>query len=407
MNTETVKKRMRRYINYYHLYRAILASAYYRRPSRSLTVIGVTGTDGKTTTTHLVYHILKESGRAVSMMSSVYAKIGSKEYDTGLHMTTPDAILVQKLLRQAVRHGDEYFVLETTSHAFDQNRNWGVHYKVGAITNVTPEHLDYHKTYDSYLRTKAKMLLRSDIALINRDDQSYEMLSGFAQAHHSNVKTFGLTHDADFHRDFKKELNLQITDFNNYNYLTAYGICITLGIPEEEILAALGTFVLPKGRMDLVYDKEFKILVDFAHTANSFEQLLKYVKKTTQRRIIHVFGAAGLRDAEKRPHMGAVSARYADIMIVTEEDHRTEDPQQIANEVIAGIPARQTRINNKTLIIELDRKKAIEQAIRLAKNGDIVVCTGKSHERSLARGEVEVPYDEYATIKEALSRRNK
>ena len=388
--------------------RAAGAATYYGNPSKSLSVIGVTGTDGKTTTTYLVYHILKSAGKRTSMLSSVYAKIGEKEYDTGLHMTTPDATLVQKLLRNAVMHGDEYFVLETTSHAFDQNRNWGIHYKVGVITNITPEHLDYHKTYENYLKTKAKLLLRSDVSLVNHDDGSYEPLSQFAKEHDVSIKTYGIDTPSDYQRDFKREFGMDITDFNNYNYLAAYAVCRSLGLTDEVIIAALKTFTLPKGRMDVIYDKSFTVIIDFAHTANSFEQLLSHLKKKTDGRIIHVFGAAGLRDAEKRPHMGSVSAKYADVMIVTEEDYRIEDPQSIADSVISTIPDREKRIKNGTLIIDLHRNSAIKRAIGMAKKDDVVVLTGKSHEKSLCRGTIEEPWDEYKSAWQAIeSRKNK
>lgn len=405
---------MQRYINYYHLFRAVLAAFYYQNPSRSLKVIGVTGTDGKTTTTFLIYHILASAGKKVSMLSTVYAKVGNRQYDTGLHMTTPDAILVQKLLQGAVAHGDEYFVLETTSHALDQNRNWGVHYKVGVITNITPEHLDYHKTYDNYLRAKAKLLLRSDVPIINHDDSSFESLRQFANVRKIAVRTYGITEESDYQRNLKEELKLPITDFNNYNYLAAYSVCRALGLSDEVIFKALRTFTLPKGRMDVLYDKEFKVMVDFAHTANAFKQLLSYLRQTTKGRIIHVFGAAGLRDRAKRPHMGEVSATYADIIIVTEEDYRTENPRQITDEIVEGIRKKglsestPADLSGKSIGIYAAiqyRDAAIRKAVEIAKRGDVVVCTGKSHEKSLARGRNETPWDEYAAIADALALR--
>ncbi len=413
---ETMKRKMQRYINYYHLLRAVIASSYYQNPSRRLKVIGVTGTDGKTTTTFLIYHILKTAGKRVSMLSSVYAKVGRRKYDTGLHMTTPDATLVQKLLKTAVEHGDEYFVLETTSHAFDQNRNWGVRYKVGVVTNITPEHLDYHKTYDKYLLTKAKIIPRSDTAIVNRDDASYARLKEYASSRGGNLKTYGIEIESDFQKDLKTELRLNITDFNNYNYLAAYSVCKQLGIADETIFEALKSFSLPKGRMDVVYDKEFKVIIDFAHTANSIEQLLSYLKKSGKGRIIHVFGAAGLRDRIKRPHMGEVSARHANVIFVTEEDYRTEDPRQIANEIVRGIATNGfTQTDPNTLdgtsdhmyAILLHRDEAIKKAVSIARRGDIVVCTGKSHEKSLARGGLEAPWDEYEIVNEAIAEAHK
>lgn len=416
MTFEQFKRSFQRYINYYHLVKAAAAAAYYNHPSRSLKVIGVTGTDGKTTTTSLIYHILKSAGKNVSMLSSVYAKIGEKEYDTGLHMTTPDASLVQKLLRTAVDHGDEYFVLETTSHAFDQNRNWGIHYKVGVITNITPEHLDYHKTYRNYLLTKAKLLDRSDITMLNRDDQSYDALHEYAISHKASYKTYGIRSNGDFHRDLRKELRLKIPDFNNYNYLAAYSVCHQLGLSDEDIFAGLRTFVSPKGRMDIVYDKDFSVVVDFAHTTNSFHELLTFLKTQSKGRIIHVFGAAGLRDHFKRPHMGEMSARYADVIILTEEDYRTESLDQIVKEIGNGIenhefhktpPENLTAKSRKAYSFISDRQKAIERAIAIAQKGDTIVCTGKSHEKSLNRNGREEPWNEYAVVEEAIKLRTR
>lgn len=412
---DNIKRKLQYYINYYHMIRAILATAQYGRPSKALKVIGVTGTDGKTTTTSLIYHILRSAGKKASMLSSVYAKIGDKEYDTGLHMTTPDAVLVQKLLRIAADHGDEYFVLETTSHAFHQNRNWGIRYKVGVITNITSEHLDYHKTYKNYLLTKAKIITRSGITLINRDDQSYESLVAYAQSKGAPYKSYGIDLESDFNRDLRRELKLSITDFNNYNYLAAYSVCKTLGISDDVIFKAFKTFVLPKGRMDIVYDKDFQVIIDFAHTTNSFKELLSHLKRNVRGRIIHVFGAAGLRDAQKRSHMGEMSARYADVIIVTEEDYRTEDPKAIAEKIVLGIKEHDFTMadrneldekSKKVYTVLMDRHAAITKAISIAKKGDVVVCTGKSHEKSLNRRGREEPWDEYESVRQALKLRS-
>lgn len=163
--------------NVYHLLQAILANIWYGFPSRKLKVIGVTGTDGKTTTTHLITHILKTAGKKVSMISTIYAKVGSHEYETGLHTTTPSSFTIQKMLSLAVKDNEEFFVLETTSHALDQNRVWGIKYKIGIITNITHEHLDYHKTYDEYVKSKLKILLNSKLAVLNKDDRSYNLLN--------------------------------------------------------------------------------------------------------------------------------------------------------------------------------------------------------------------------------------
>ncbi len=398
-------------INLYHLFWAVLATLYYGFPSTKLKVIGVTGTDGKTTTAHCIYHILKSSGKRVSMISTVYAKIGETEYQTGLHVTTPDAVMVQEFLNKAAKNKDEYFVMETTSHALDQNRNFGVHYEVGVITNVTHEHLDYHKTFDRYLATKAKLIKQSKLGLLNKDHESYEALSKVVKSAKSKVelKTYGLKNIADYNVDLKKTLKLEIPEYNNYNYLAAYSVCVELGIPKQTILKALNSYKLPLGRREIVYDERFMIVVDFAHTPNSLKQILSDLKERVdvrKGRLIHVFGAAGLRDAQKRPMMGVESAKYADVSIVTEEDYRSEAVEVISKEIISGMKNAESRIKDGTVMMIENRQKAINKAVALAQKGDIIVCTGKAHEKSLNRNGKEEPWDEFAAIRTALNLRN-
>lgn len=413
---ERFKRSIQPVINIYHLFKAIVGNAFYGFPSKKLKVIGVTGTDGKTTTTHLIYHILKALGKKVSMVSSIYAKIGGEEFSTGLHVTTPDALIVQKLLRSSVDHGDEFFVLETTSHALDQNRIWGVSFSVGAITNITNEHLDYHKTYDKYLKAKAKILLASDTPIINRDDNSYESLKKILAQRGKRFKTYGLKNKADFQFDFQKEIP-ETPNFNNYNYLAAFSSLVSLGIPKDQIIRHTKTFTLPLGRLEVVYDKELKVIVDFAHTSNSIYSVLSDIKRRKRgltERLIHVFGSAGLRDFKKRALMGEASGSFADLVILTEEDFRTEDPDKISEEIAVGLkkkgfrfidPSQLNSQKNKVYTIILDRKSAIEKAIQIAKEGDTIITTGKSHEQSLARGKKEYPWDEKKAVLEALNKR--
>jgi len=371
--------------NIFHLFEAVVANIYYGFPSRKLKVIGVTGTDGKTTTTSLIYHILKSSGKKVSMISTVYAKIGQNEYDTGLHTTTPSSFTVQRLLNLAVKNKDEYFVLETTSHALDQNRVFGIKYYIGVLTNITHEHLDYHQTYENYLKTKAKLLFSSQIVVLNSEDQSYEQVKKMINGKKIYTYECGQYNDS-------------VAEFNKYNYSAAHTVCKIIGIHEDQIFKAINTFKLPPGRLELVYDKDFKVIIDFAHTPNAIENALKEIKKLYVKdkgHLIHVFGSAGLRDVTKRPFMGKASSKYADFSIITEEDYRTEDPQEIANQIASGM-------NNHKYKITINRKEAIKQAIKMAGKNDVVVATGKSHEQSLCRGKIEYPWDEKKAIIEAL-----
>ncbi len=347
--------------NIYHLFQAILANLWYGFPSRKLKVIGVTGTDGKTTTTHLIAHILKIAGKKVSFVSTVVAP--------GFHVTTPSSFALQKLLKRSVENHDEYFVLETTSHALDQNRVWGIRYEVGVITNITHEHLDYHGNYEEYVKTKMKLLKMAKVGLYNTSKIA------------NIIKRIP-----------------DLTKFNQYNYSSAYFVCKELGLSDEIMLKAMKMFQLPKGRLDMVYDKDFKIMIDFAHTPNALLQLLPALKKIyfkKKGRLIHVFGAAGLRDVTKRPMMGKASDKFSDTIILTEEDYRTEDPHLICQQIISGI-------KNKNYQIILNRQKAINKAIETARKNDVVVITGKGHENSLCRGKIEYPWDEYEAVKKAI-----
>jgi UDP-N-acetylmuramoyl-L-alanyl-D-glutamate--2,6-diaminopimelate ligase len=384
--------------NIYHLLQAVVANLWYAFPSREIKVIGVTGTDGKTTTTHLLYHILNSSGKHVSMLSTIYAKVAGKEYDTGFHVTTPDPFLVQKLLRSAVENGDEYFVLETTSHSIDQNRVWGVQFDSAVLTNITHEHLDYHKSIKEYAKTKWRLVEMARIALVNADDEVTHKMVENQKRKATNLKTYGLAKGADYSQDFRKEIP-DLADFNAYNYLGAYGLCKELGITDKSIVDALKTYKLPAGRIDIVYKKKFMVIVDFAHTPNGIYRILETVKKQYvhgEGRLIHVFGSAGLRDHTKRSAMGAASATFADASYITEEDYRTEDPHKIADEIGAGF-------KNKKYIVEVDREKAIHSAIDNAKPGDVVVITGKGHEKSLCRGKIEYPWSDIDCVKSYVS----
>lgn len=410
---ERFKRRIQPLINIYHLLKAIFANIRYGFPSKKLKVIGVTGTDGKTTTVHLIYHILKSAGKKVSMVSSIYAKIGEKEFRTGLHVTTPDALFLQKLLKHAVVNGDEYFILETTSHGLDQNRNWGIEYQIGVITNVTSEHLDYHKTYEKYLRAKAKMLLKSHVSLINKDDESFEQLKQILTRADRKYYMYGLKNKGDFSFNPRIEIDRSITKYNNYNYLAAYSVASLLKIPQEQVKNALKSFKLPSGRLETVMDKDFRIIIDFAHTPNSIYKVLEAIsaQMNEKTKLIHVFGSAGLRDQQKRPAMGAASGSFADIVILTEEDYRTENPEKICAEISMGLRRKGFKETSPKFVVPhskiyaviIDRQKAIEKAISIAKKGDIIVLTGKSHEQSLARGKKEYPWDEKKAVLDIIN----
>jgi len=389
--------------NIYHLGIAILANLFYGFPSRKLRVVGVTGTDGKTTTTSLIYRILNTAGLNASMVTSVGAVIDGKKYDVGFHVTTPSPFAVQRFIKKAVDSGSKFLVLETTSHALDQYRVFGTRFEIGVLTNVTHEHLDYHKTYENYVKTKAKLLKMSKIAIVNKDDESYALLNSKFRIQNSKLRTYGMREDADINpQAFPFKTNL-IGEFNKYNILAAISVCKALGIPEDAIRKGIENFVAPFGREEIIYNKDFTVMIDFAHTPNAFDQILKSVRPMVKGKLIHVFGSAGLRDISKRPIMGKISSQYSDVIILTSEDPRSEKISKIMNDIFSGIQNSKFKIQN-LLRIE-DRQKAIETAIKMAKKGDFVIMTGKSHEKSMNYGHGEVPWDEFASAKDALKKR--
>lgn len=403
---------MRKIKNFYHLLTAVLSVIRYGNPSRKLKVIGVTGTDGKTTTSSLLFHILTNAGKKASMITTVYGKVGDQVFDTGLHVTSPPASLIQRLLKKSVQAGDEYFVLEVTSHAIDQYRDWGVRYHSGVITNITHEHLDYHKTYDNYVNTKTKLLLRAKQRYVNRDDRSFKWVEPILKKHEKKFFTYALKQNADYHMDIAKKIGRDLPTFNRYNYLAAYAVCRGLGIPEKDIFSAMKTFKNPVGRMEMVYNKEFSVIVDFAHTPNAVKEALEAVQQMKKKggRIIHVFGSAGLRDQAKRPLMGKMSASHADIAVITEEDYRTEDPQKIAQEIASGMKKKgykEVRFDSQTVpvksyMINTVRGEAVKKALSLARKGDTVILTGKGHEKSLCRGKTEYPWSDQDEVRQIL-----
>jgi len=406
-----MKRAFQKLKNIYHLLVAVVANVYYGFPSRSIKVIGITGTDGKTTTSALLHHILSMSGKKSSVLTTVSAKIGKETFDTGFHVTTPNSIQVQRFLRKAVDAGDEYFIMETTSHALDQNRVFGVKYLYGVVTNVSHEHLQYHVTMKDYLLTKCKLLNQSETALINADDDSFEALKSHINSG-KKVLTYGLINKADYNLDVSTVLDFPIAKFNKYNFLAAYAVAIKLGLYRNEIFSAMKSFKMPEGRMEIVYSKKFSVIVDFAHTPASIREALTAVREMYEGggRLIHVFSAAAFRDDSKRPIMGRESGKVADLVILTEEDYRTEDPVKIAQSIAVGLEEEGFKSvnansfgdkNNKYTII-IDRYEAIKKAISIAKPKDVILLTGKGHERSLNRNGKEHLWSEVSNVKNII-----
>lgn len=386
---------------FWHWPQAVLANIYYDFPSRKLKIIGVTGTKGKTTTCHLIYHILKENGHKTVLISTIGAFFGEKEIDTGLHVTNPDPLALQKLLRQVVSKKFEYVIMEVTSNGLDQFRDWGIKFKLGVFTQITSDHLDYHGSLENYRRAKAILIENSQQVLFNKHDPSLVYLTKFAQGHYIPFKIYA----------GQKE------NFQNQNIVAAVQTAHILGISEEAILKAIKTFPGVSGRMETVYDKDFQIIIDFTHTPDSLRAVLTQLRQSmpADKKLIAVFGCAGERDHARR-RMGAVAAKLADFFIITAEDPRSESVEKISDEIATyAIEAGANEISGKEHPWEFkdvpykvqfiripDRQEAINYAIKIAKPGDVIGLFGKGHEKSMCYGNIEKPWNEHQAVKKAL-----
>ncbi len=400
----------------------VLAAAWHGFPSRQLGVIGVTGTDGKTTTSNLIGSILNAAGMDVGLLTTVNARIGRDVYDTGLHTTTPDALHLQKYLHQMVAAGTQWAVLETTSHGLSQWRVAGIDYDIAVVTNVTHEHLDEHGDYKGYLRAKGRLLeiLRCtpakpgypQCAILNADDRSYATLQAYPAP---KMLSYGIERGdirasrivfspAGLHFDVEGEgrrLHIEtplMGRFNVYNSLAAIAVAIVLNLPDDAIVAGLAQAPSIPGRMERVdRGQEFIALVDFAHTPFALAAALETARQMTDGRVIVVFGSAGLRDVEKRRMMGEVAGRLADLAIITAEDPRTENLEDIMS-----TSARACEQAGGVALQVPDRYRAIQRALAEAQPGDVVMLCGKGHEQSMCFGEVEYPWDDRIALSHAL-----
>ncbi len=341
-----------------------LASEFYEKPSKKLKIIGITGTKGKTTTSYLIYHLLQRLGKKVGLISSIGAKIGDKEIDTGFHITTPGVVKLNELLKEMADQDCEYAIIEVSSHAIAQKRIAGINFAVGVLTNIAPEHLDYHKTFKEYKRVKMSFINSCPIKVLAPEKTNINILKG---------------------------------DFNNINVETAIKVVEKLGLDSTNYKDLLKDFNLPKGRMEEVSnDLGIKIFIDFAHTPNSLEAALKYFKKETKARLISVFGCASERDNKKRSKMGEISTRIADLSIFTTEDSRNENIFKIFR-------AMKSKANHSKFVAIPERSEAIAFALKEAKKGDTVAFFGKGHERSMAYSGLEHPWNEKFLIESQIN----
>ena len=386
-----------------------IASNFYGNPSHELKVVGVTGTNGKTTIATLLYDLVQSMGYKAGLISTVVYKVGAREI-VSTH-TTPDAIRLNAMMREMVDEGCDYCFMECSSHAIVQQRIGGLRFVGGLFTNITHEHLDYHKTFAEYIRAKKSFfdaLPKEAFALVNADDRNGEVMLQNTKA---SRYTLSLQRMADFRakvvemmvegmelRIDNKEVWVQFLGrFNAYNLLTVYGAAVLLGFEKEEVLAHLSMLRPVSGRFETVLAKDgTTAVVDFAHTPDALENIINTIDELRQsgQRLIVVCGCGGDRDKTKRPVMGGMAAKRADVAIFTSDNPRTEDPEQILREMEEGVES-----GDKYLKI-VDRHEAIKTAVMLAEPRDIILLAGKGHEDYQIVGTEKLPFNDKEVVKE-------
>lgn len=413
----------------YYFCKSFLAAVIYRFPSKKIKVIGVTGTDGKTTTVNLIAHLLNSNGLKTGMISTTAFLIGSKKIVNKTKRTSVSPFLMQSLLRQMYQSGCKYVVLEVSSHALEQKRFWGVDFDVAVLTNITPEHLDYHKNMEEYRSAKA-ILFQSlsqsfqkknqpKIMVLNENDPVF---TKFWQYSANRKLSYSLTHSSDFkaenillqagfsefvlcfHAEREKiRLNL-IGEFNIENALAASAVCFALGLNLAKIKIGLESFAGVEGRMEKIEaGQTFDVIVDFALTPEALRKLFETTRQFTQGRIIGVLGCAGERDREKRPVIGKMAAEMLDIFILTDDETYSEDGNKIRDEIKNGIAETQKKQNQDWYEIP-NRLEAIRSALKIAQKGDTVLIPGMGSECTRNIGGKEIEWDERKVVKRELKK---
>ena len=419
---------------------ALLSAAFYGYPARSLTVIGVTGTDGKTTTATIIYNILKAASFHAGLITTVRAEYADQSIDTGFHVTTPEAPDIQKYLRLMKTNQPNpvsHVVIESTSHGLDQQRLVGCDFDIGVITNITHEHLDYHGSMDAYRNAKAtlfRMLAETTekergnvrLAVLNHDDSSYEFLSSLVSELNPCVRqiSFGTHPQADFraediqlengkqhfrllNQSFQIPIEMNLLGLYNVSNCLA-AIAVTLGglrVSEQNVLKGISETKDIPGRLEQIQmGQKFLAIIDFAHTPNAIMNSLQVARGLCKGKLISIFGSAGLRDKEKRRLMAKMSIQLADFSIFTAEDPRTESLDEILKEMGDGAESIGA-VEGKDFIKIADRREALRYGVKIAGDHDLVIAFGKGHEQSMCFGEIEYPWDDRIAMKSALAER--
>lgn len=390
-----------------------IACNFYDNPSEKLKLVGITGTNGKTTTVTLLFNLFRGLGYNVGLLSTVQNKINNVVIPS-TH-TTPDALKLNELLAKMVSEGCQYAFMEVSSHAIVQHRVTGIKFTGGAFSNITHDHLDYHKTFDEYIKAKKGFFdaLSDDaFALTNRDDRN-----GLVMLQNTRAKkhTYGLKSVADFKCKIVEShlngllLNLDnqelwvklIGTFNAYNVLVVYSIALLLKQDKTQVLTTLSNLNSVEGRFQYTKSKDGIIaIVDYAHTPDALKNVLETIKdiRTGNEQVITLVGCGGDRDAAKRPIMAEIACVYSDKIILTSDNPRTENPEEILNQMQAGI----NPVNAKKTLRISDRKEAIKTAVSFAKTGDIILIAGKGHEKYQEINGVKHPFDDYEIVKQTF-----
>ena len=388
-----------------------VCAAWFGHPERKIKMIGVTGTNGKTTITNVIKHILMSTGHKTGLIGTIRNEIGDEAFETG--NTTPMTYEFMELLNRMVNEGCEYVVMEVSSFGLVQNRIGSSWFGIALFTNLTQDHLDYHKNMENYYQAKKKLFDICDSAICNIDDDYGRRLFGEISC---DKLTFSTRESASFYADgikikptgssfwFCNEGKSHFVKskipglFNVSNLTAAMAACLKAGVPLDKIIAAVENYSGVKGRCEVIpTGRDFTVICDYAHTPDAIENVLRSVKEYTSGRLICLFGCGGDRDSTKRPLMAQAAAKYADKLIVTSDNPRTEDPEAIIKDILTGLTDTEVPYDVVT-----DRRKAIYHALKIAEKGDIIVLAGKGHEDYQIIGEKKTHFDEREVVAEGL-----
>lgn len=401
---------------------ALLSANFFDNPAEKMKVIGVTGTNGKTTTIHMLNSIYQEAGYKTGMIGTIGANINGKEFT--LDNTTPESYDLQKILYQMAQEGLDYCFMEVSSHALSLNRVAGINFHASIYTNLSPDHMEFHNDMEEYYLAKRKLFrLTSQINVINFDDYWGNKIINEESRLRGKLVTFSIENPSSFraiNRDYSLEgsqfdlANEEVTgrlktnlpgQVNIYNSLAAVSLALTDGLPFEKVEAGLAKMQGVAGRFELVYkDDQIRVVIDFAHTEDALKETILSLKPYFPGRIILVFGvyaAAGQAGRPKRLAMGRTAAKYADYMIVSSDNPKKQNPQEIIDEIIEGIKSYDPKASYTSYV---DRKEAIEYAIKMSGPGDLILLTGKGHERAQVIGNERIPFNEREIVLELVSK---